>query len=100
MRFIALTFIGSFFLLSNGCDKQDKMREVVIVKDCTGTYLRINDLDYKVCNLPMTETYSDGDTILAQYELIEECSHENQPEMVCMMYHGYESWVTIESIAE
>lgn len=100
MKYLVLTLIGSFFLLSNGCDKQEDLSEVVIVRDCTGTYFRDNNKDYKVCNLPVTEPYADGDTLLASYTVIEECTDPSQPEVSCMMYHEHESWITVEAIAE
>ncbi len=67
-----------------------------VVRDCTGTYLRINKKDYHVCNIERIATYADGQTIKAAFKKIGEC--EKQPEIVCMMFHENEGWVEITKV--
>lgn len=38
---------------------------MVVIKECEGTYLRFNDLDYSVCNEDMLDKYANGSIINA-----------------------------------
>ena len=38
----------AIILLLTGCEKEPVQR--MLVRDCTGTYIRIGKIDYKVCN--------------------------------------------------
>ena len=88
-----------FFTFSSCIKENDKVNyTMTVVKDCTGTYLRYNSLDYQVCNLSMVSSYNDGDVVDATFNQISTCSDTSQNVIICMMYHENEGWIEITSI--
>lgn len=84
-------------LLTTSC-KKDRNIEANILIDCTGTYLRINKKDYKVCNLEMTNKYTQGETVKVTFKKIVNCSGSANLQSVCELYHPFESWTEIVKI--
>lgn len=89
--FVLLSFVALF-----ACNKE-KSERATVIKDCTGTYLRINGKDYHVCNIEKSGAYANGTAVTASYKLIPTC---NSNEVVCMMLHESEGWIEILSIKE
>lgn len=90
MKLLTLFFF-IFFLLS--CTKEDDM---IVIKDCTGTYLRKNDKDFKVCNEELLDKYEDEQVITVSYKRAdEECEKEG---FVCELYHKFEHYIEIETV--
>ena len=69
-----------------------------IVRDCTGTYLRINEKDYQVCNLEKVNPYADGDLITVTYKKINKCSSSNNDAITCKLFHANEGWIEVTKI--
>lgn len=67
--------------------------EVVI--DCTGSYVRIDNKDYRVCNKEVLEGYKQEDKVLVRMKRIDNCS---SGEIVCMMYLAYEYQVKVQFV--
>ncbi|RYD55759.1 MAG: hypothetical protein EOP56_14445 [Sphingobacteriales bacterium] len=93
MRFVMALVIAIFMLPMVAC-KKVKHQESTIVKDCTGTYLRLNGKDYHVCNKDMIAQYPDGTKITATFKTINTCK-ASENETICMMYHENEGWVEV-----
>ena len=72
-------------ILALACTKKSGV-EVSITKDCTGTYIRIHDKDYLVCNINSVAEFNEGDKVKVSYKLVKDCP-EREGLMVCMMYH-------------
>lgn len=72
------------------------VKSAQVVRDCTGTYLRVNGKDYHVCNKEMIKDFAEGQKIDVRFKKIKEC--DETPEMVCMMYHENEGWVEIVKV--
>lgn len=54
-----------FILLVAGLGACGKTKDsMVIVRDCTGTYLRYQKKDYHVCNPEKLQIYPDGEPML------------------------------------
>ena len=69
---------------------------MVVIKDCTGSYLRFNEKDYHICNAEVVENYNDGTEVKASFEKINNCSDSD--EVVCEMLHHNEGWVNVTKI--
>ncbi len=68
-----------------------------VVRDCTGTYLRDNGSDFYVCNEEILSSYSTGDKVKVQYDVLTECfGLIEQP--VCLLYHEFEDKIEIIKI--
>ncbi|MBX2930739.1 MAG: hypothetical protein KF781_02190 [Chitinophagaceae bacterium] len=78
--------------------KKNSNQKVTLIRDCTGTYLRCNGKDYKVCNPEKVASFSSNATIPVTFRKISECKGSGNYPIVCYMYHEYDSWVEIEGI--
>ena len=77
--------IGMFgLLILASCAKIS--RNAKIGRDCTGTYLEINNKDYFVCNSFMLNSYPDGSVISVKYQFISECKSDSNM-AICELYH-------------
>ncbi|HOZ85666.1 MAG TPA: hypothetical protein PK191_09260 [Niabella sp.] len=77
-------------------DVADFAGEMLVVKDCTGTYLKFNNLDYHICNKTLVEKYVSGDKVKASLQKLDSCSADK--DKICYLYHQNEGWVKIISI--
>jgi hypothetical protein len=75
------------------CTKKSGV-EASITRDCTGTYVRIQDKDYLVCNSNSVAEYNEGEKVKVSYKMVTDCP-EKEGLMVCMMYHQNEGMVRI-----
>lgn len=69
----------------------------VVVKDCTGVYLRINGDDYHVCNEDELKKLKDGDKITTNYRKLSKCAAAND-RIVCMMLHENKGWIEVQTV--
>lgn len=74
-----------------------KSAEATVVRDCTGTYLRINSNDYLVCNSGVLKDYQEGSKVKANYSKTTYCP-EKEGQIVCMMYHENKGMINIHKI--
>jgi hypothetical protein len=96
---ITLT-IGSLLIvcsLTISCKKERNI-EATIITDCTGTYLRINRKDYKVCNLEKTENINHGQAVEVTFKKIDECNASGNFPTTCYLNHPFEAWAQIIKI--
>ena len=92
--------IPIFMMLFNfTCKKEEPITstKTIVVRDCTGTYLRENGKDYHVCNIDKVAPFADGATVEASFNKISECKNANNT-VVCEMYHENEGWIEVVSI--
>ncbi len=95
-----LIFLILFVLtaLFTSC-KKERNQTVTVERDCTGTYLRLNGKDYKVCNLEKVSSFSDGATVTATFKKINECRGSAKDAIVCFMLHENEGWIEVDKIS-
>jgi hypothetical protein len=67
---------------------------MTVVKDCTGTYLRIHGKDFKVCNLGKLSSVPAGATVTATLKKIDNCKSLDD-RFFCGLFHENEGWVEI-----
>jgi hypothetical protein len=79
---------------------EDNVRlSMMVWKDCTGTYLQYDSLDYKVCNPGVVADFSTGQTVEASYTLENACDDPSVENYICNLYHPYESLITVTDIS-
>ena len=74
------------------CEKEDEME---VIKDCTGTYLRKNNKDFKVCNKEVLDEFDENVTVTVTYIKLEDCNEEG---FLCELYHEYEGFIEVKEI--
>src|SRR5688572_10559448 len=100
MKFLIIATITLAALIQVGCKKTDNTRckgpyagNMQIITDCTGSYLRYQQKDYKVCNINALAGYNGGAWVNASFSKIGNC-REN-PGYICNMYHENEGFITV-----
>jgi hypothetical protein len=76
------------------CTKSD-MQEAIIVRDCTGTYVRINNQDFFVCNKEKIADFKDGEDVKVSVQTLDGC---NSNDVVCMMFHESAGFVKVKQV--
>lgn len=90
--------IFSSLLFSCGTVVHDRLQTGNIVRDCTGTYIRVEgNGDYLVCNSAILKDYKEGDKVSVVYDFTKKCT-EQENKIVCMMYHENKGMIQIKSI--
>lgn len=96
-RNILLLAIFSMFFFS--CvSVHDRLQTGTIVKDCTGTYLRVGENeDYLVCNSDILASKKEGEKVSVVYDYTKECK-ERDGKIMCMMYHENKGMIRVKSV--
>jgi hypothetical protein len=89
-----LLFITTVAVLLTLFSCKRETNTMTVVKDCTGTYLRIHGKDFKVCNLGKLSSVPAGATVTATLKKIDNCKSLDD-RFFCMMFHENEGWVEI-----
>lgn len=76
----------------------DRLQTGTIVRDCTGTYLRVGENeDYLVCNADILASKKEGEKVSIIYDNVEKCP-ERDGKIMCMMYHESKGMISVKSI--
>ena len=78
--------------------KKELPDNAILLRDCTGTYLRLKNTDYKICNLKKVAVYESGTTVSVSFKEIPECNGEGNFLITCYMLHSFDSWIEVEKI--
>lgn len=73
-----------------------KSPKLVLERDCTGTYLDLNGLDYKVCNSDKLKDVEEGALIEVDFKELDECSNPDNV-AICMMAREYHGVIKVKS---
>jgi len=79
------------------CSKDD-YKEGKIIKNCTGSYLNINDNEYLICNSEVVVNFNNDTEVMVDYNLIDKC--ENYQGTICMMVYSHNGTVSINEITK
>lgn len=96
MKTMLLPAVVFSFLTLFACNKE-RCDNMTVVRDCTGTYLRVDQKDYHVCNTEKLASFSDGAQVKASFKKVKDCP-AREKEIVCMMYHANEGWIEVKKI--
>lgn len=89
----SVLIFGCLPLLNGSCAAVSGI-EAIVVRDCTGTYVRVEGKDHLVCNRDKLKSYQEGDTVRVRFKKTTYCD-ELKDVMVCMMYHEHEGMVKL-----
>ena len=89
--FLAIILI----IIVTACSKVNN-RDMTVIKDCTGSYLRFHGNDYRICNIEIVENYDDGTEVEASFKKIDDCP--DYDEAMCEMLHLNEGWINVTKI--
>ncbi len=94
MRIIRYSFFALVAWLSiSGCTDSQKQTAIVI-KNCTGSYLRFQENDFKICNPEIIESQQEGEVITVKLRYIDQCTDD----YACNLHYPFEGWVEILEI--
>ena len=97
MKSILFIFL-SFIIISLFACKKVNNREMIVVHDCTGSYLRFNDKEYRVCNLESVNDFEHETIVKASFNKIDTCTGSAIDVIVCTMLHKNDGWVNVTEI--
>lgn len=86
-------FSLSFSACTRSCKELDTQKAKVI-RDCTGTYVRIADVDYLVCNTSALTDYADNECVEVSTAGVADCA-EQKDKIICAMAHEYAGIVEV-----
>lgn len=93
-------FLSAIFatLLFSCATVHDRLQTGTIVRDCTGTYLRVGENeDYLICNSDILESKKDGEKVSLIYDYTKECK-ERDGKIMCMMFHENKGVIQVKSV--
>ncbi|MDX2171953.1 MAG: hypothetical protein SFY56_02460 [Bacteroidota bacterium] len=88
-------FFAVFFMFSS-CKKK-VCNDATVIKDCTGSYLRVDKKDYLICNENIFSNYANGTKVQATFIKLESCK-ALEDKTVCMMVHEHEGLIEVKKI--
>lgn len=98
MKIMNTLFAASLLAINITCTSiLPASEKATVVRDCTGTYLRVATKDYLVCNNTILKNYKEGAEVTAKFAKTDSCPEFND-KAVCMMYHENEGTVRISEV--
>ncbi len=92
--------LTAFSILALPFCRKVRNKNTMVVKDCTGTYLRFEGNDYHVCNLEKTASFPDSTFVTASFKKLNECKGSGGSAVVCMMLHENKGWIEVTQISK
>ena len=74
--------------------KRETNKPMTVVRDCTGTYLRMDGKDFQVCNIGKLSLFSTGTAVNATFRKIDNCKRL-EDKVICKMLHPNEGLIEI-----
>ncbi|WP_113639412.1 hypothetical protein [Nubsella zeaxanthinifaciens] len=96
MRKLFFLFLTSSIIFLSSCSKDFLQVNAIVEKNCTGSYLKIENKYYYVCNQSIISSYTSGQAISVSYEVLEGCAGMTTPD--CYLNFNYESIIEIKEI--
>lgn len=78
--------------------KKSIHKEATVVKDCSGTYLKIGGKDHQVCNAESLSSFESGDKVTINYKCLESCDNLLPIPAICYLNHPNEGWIEVLKI--
>ena len=92
-------FFGIFLLpVALGLPSCSKVntQSMKVIRDCTGTYLRADGQDFRVCNTSALGNFDDNEVIHVTVEKVEHC--DPPAEAICLMAHEHRGLVKVREV--
>ena len=97
MKNLSLLAVLFVILSSFSCKKGNNV-DATVIRDCTGTYLRVNTTEYKVCNKAKLASFADGELVNATFKVVTKGKCEADEDIVCMMLHEFKHRVLVTKV--
>ncbi len=94
IKMLGKWILGILLLANLSCEKSET-QELIVIRDCTGTYLRLKEKDYRVCNLEKLAPFPDGAKVAATFKRIDVCKGSANETIICYMLHENEGWIEV-----
>jgi hypothetical protein len=91
-----VVFVALLSVVLTACSSVNGV-QAIVVRDCTGTYIRVSEKDYLVCNNDLLEKKQTGDTVRVRFQSIQTCPRLDTT-IVCMMYHEHNGLVKLKKV--
>ena len=95
MKNIISVIVVILIITSVSCSKVSN-KNMTVIKDCTGSYLRFNGKDYHICNLESVLDFESGTEVKATFKKLDNCPDSD--EVTCEMLHNNEGWINVTKI--
>jgi hypothetical protein len=96
MKNLIIVAVCIIYIVSAACQKRiSAAKQAIVVRDCTGVYLRMEEKDYLVCNVSLLEGKENGASVHVFFRKIDECL---RPEARCLLFHPAEGIISIIKI--
>ena len=91
--------LGLFSTLLFSCATvHDRLQTGTIVRDCTGTYVRVaENEDYLVCNSDILASKKDGEKVSLIFDYTKTCA-ERDGKIMCMMFHENKGMIRVKEV--
>jgi hypothetical protein len=96
MKSLSLVIATLLFFVIISCNKATKNAR--IYKDCSGSYIRFEGNDYRVCNLESVAGFENGKEVYVTFKKIKKCNGSANDAEVCAILHDNAGWVEIKKI--
>ena len=81
------------------CNKiTEPVTTVQIERNCTGTYIKIDDENLRVCNPGKLNSFDDGSFVHVNYEEVDACNINDN--YMCMLYYPSHGSVKITAVVK
>ena len=90
---LATVFLFLLTFAITSCAKS--LTKGTINRDCTGTYLELDDKDYLICNPNIVEDFQDGSSVKVNFKWKSSCLSNS---IICQLYHESYGFVKILKI--
>jgi hypothetical protein len=89
------TLVVLLVVILRACGKRNV--EGTIARDCSGTYIIIGLLDYRVCNTEITEAFDTGTEVEIDYRTINSCAQQ-EGVIRCPVTRAFKDYIRIKSL--
>lgn len=96
---ITFSLICFISLLFSSCEKQ-RNEPVLVIRDCSGTYLRFEGKDYQVCNTEKTDKFAGGTAVTATFKRTDKCNNPDFEAAICFLLHVNEGFIEVTKIKQ
>ena len=76
-----------------------KSPKATLERDCTGTYIDVDGLDYQVCNSDKLKDVAEGTQLEVDFKELEECTNPDN-EYICYMAREFHGIAMVKSFKE
>lgn len=97
MKSILYLVMMSAVLFTGSCTKEES-DPMMVVKDQSGDYLRMQGKDYRICNTELTREYPDNSYVIARFRKIDACGSLEKDRPAAALPHANEGWIIVDYI--